>query len=70
ADARILADRLRRTVSSRPAEIAPTGAIPVTVSVGCVGLSREDETIETVMARADRALYLAKAAGRDCVVEG
>ncbi|MBN9525670.1 MAG: diguanylate cyclase [Alphaproteobacteria bacterium] len=70
ADAMILAERLRRAVSGRPAEIPPAGAIQVTVSVGCVGLTREDETIETVMARADRALYVAKAAGRDCVVDG
>ncbi len=68
-DAMILADRLRLAVSGRPADIAPAGLIPITVSVGCVGLTREDQDIDAVMARADRALYAAKAAGRDCVID-
>ncbi len=69
AEATILAERLRLAVSGHPAEIAPAGLIPVTVSVGCVGLLKEDQDIDALMVRADRALYAAKAAGRDCVVD-
>ncbi len=41
----------------------------VTVSVGVTALDSADQpTVETVMARADDALYRAKESGRDCVV--
>jgi two-component system cell cycle response regulator len=45
------------------ASVAATG---VTVSIGWAAW--EGETLEAVLARADDALYSAKAAGRDCVV--
>ena len=52
---------LRRvTVDGLPDDFA------VTVSVGIAG-SAPGETLEAFMARADAALYAAKAAGRDCV---
>jgi diguanylate cyclase (GGDEF)-like protein len=41
---------------------------PLTVSIG-VAQARADDDEERLVARADRALYAAKAAGRDCVVD-
>lgn len=41
--------------------------IPITVSIGLTGW-QPGETAEELLARADRALYLAKQAGRDRVV--
>ena len=67
-DARILAERLRQAVAGQPATIGETGPIRTTVSVGCVGLTADDQDIDVMLGRADRALYAAKAAGRDCVV--
>lgn len=60
-----IAERLRSTV-----EIGPTGGVSVTVSVGVAVLSPEieDRTYATMFARADGALYAAKAAGRNQVV--
>lgn len=60
-----IAERLRSTV-----ELGPTGGVPMTVSVGVAVLSpdAEDRTYETMFARADGALYAAKAAGRNQVV--
>jgi diguanylate cyclase (GGDEF)-like protein len=65
ADAIEIAERLRLTVRER----RPVG-IPVTVSIG-VAVSRP-ETVDTddLVKRADAALYLAKAGGRDAVVVG
>ena len=40
-------------------------AVPVTVSVGWASWAGED--VDGLLGRADRALYAAKAAGRDCV---
>jgi diguanylate cyclase (GGDEF)-like protein len=63
ADAVAIAERLRREVGER----RPVG-VPVTISIG-VALSKP-ETVDTddLVARADVALYAAKAGGRDTVV--
>jgi diguanylate cyclase (GGDEF)-like protein len=67
--ARAVVDRLREAVSN----CAPSAAQPalrVTFSAG-VAVSAAGETVDALYARADDALYLAKAAGRDrCVVSG
>jgi len=64
-DAVEIAERLRREVSAR----RPVG-VGVTVSVG-VAVSRPDAVdTEDLVARADAALYAAKAGGRDAVVVG
>ena len=62
-----LAERIRqkikgRTISDRDREIT------VTVSVGVTSLSEQDASAETILQRADEALYLAKQQGRDRVV--
>lgn len=64
AGAAVLAERIRRVVAS-----TPLGAVPVTVSIGVAahtGPSRGD--YGDMFARADRALYAAKRAGRDRIV--
>lgn len=57
-----VADRLRRQV----AESAAEGAPPCTMSVGVAG-ARPHEPFESLVARADAALFRAKDAGRDRV---
>ena len=65
ADAVAIAERLRQAVRER----RPVG-VEVTISVG--GAVSRPETVDTddLVARADTALYAAKAAGRDTVVFG
>jgi diguanylate cyclase (GGDEF)-like protein len=65
ADAVMIAERLRRAVSER----RPAG-VGVTISVG--GAVSKPDTVDTddLVARADIALYAAKAAGRDTVIFG
>ncbi|MGN3973506.1 diguanylate cyclase [Tsuneonella sp. SYSU-LHT278] len=63
AVARACADRLRRAVAR---ESGTAGVPPVTVSVGYAGW-REGDAALALFARADAALYEAKASGRDCV---
>ncbi len=61
-----IAERL--CAAARAAEIAPAGsAIPVTVSIGVATVARCDPDIQAAIARADAALYEAKACGRDRV---
>lgn len=60
-DARIVAERIR-------ADIASAGVQPwCTVSIGAATSSADDATVDALLARADAALYQAKAAGRNCV---
>jgi diguanylate cyclase (GGDEF)-like protein/PAS domain S-box-containing protein len=61
------ADRLRNVVAETPA-MTKTGAISYTVSIGVADVSGSDELPDSVLARADDALYRAKAAGRNRVV--
>jgi len=60
----ILLERLREEVAASRWPINGEGEIVVTVSIG-VAQAREDDDVETLLMRADRALYRAKAAGRN-----
>ena len=59
-----LGARLREVVRSAD----PRACVPMTVSVGVAVANSADEPADAVIARADAALYRAKAAGRDQVV--
>lgn len=64
-----VAERLRQNVADVPFP-QPGGGKPlnVTVSIGVTSLERADDTSESVMKRADAALYRAKRDGRNRVV--
>jgi diguanylate cyclase (GGDEF)-like protein len=65
--ARLVADRLREAVGAAPVPVGNGGdEISVTVSIG-VAASLE-RSPEALLLTADRALYTAKAAGRDRVM--
>lgn len=62
------AERLRNAVAARHILNRDGSPLPsVTVSIGIAG-SHEHDTLETLLERADRALYRAKKQGRDRVV--
>ncbi len=62
-----LAERLRRAIGE-PRVPTPDGKlVSVTISIGCAGLSTETPDLETLLKRADRALYAAKDEGRNRV---
>ncbi|RYF26735.1 MAG: GGDEF domain-containing protein [Comamonadaceae bacterium] len=69
ADASELLERVRRTVAALRMERPGKPAIRLTVSIG-VTAYLADEAIEQTLERADKALYAAKARGRDCIVWG
>jgi len=60
-----VARSIRTAVAEAPVETA-VGPERVTVSIGSA--SSGGETVEMLLERADRALYAAKAQGRDCAV--
>ena len=63
--AEAVAERLLGLVESQPLR-SDHHAIPVTVSIG-VALCTRDDSAETVLKRADAAMYLAKQNGRNRV---
>ena len=64
--ARELAERLRQEVVSTPVE-TEAGDIRYSVSIGITLFHRQDPSADAILARADRALYQAKNAGRNRV---
>ena len=66
AQTRLLAERILKKVESA-AVIHGSDAIGVTVSIGAAVVAKQDRDVEDLIERADRALYAAKDAGRNCV---
>ena len=68
AGARIIAERLRLAVQDNEAVRSDEGEpVRFTVSVGVAALAPQDTAFETLLQRADRALYQAKDGGRNRV---
>ena len=66
--ARIAADRVRRALAE-PVFRAPTGVqVPLTVSIGLSAFPEDGETVDDLLGAADKALYKAKASGRNGIV--
>jgi diguanylate cyclase (GGDEF)-like protein len=67
AQGQIVADRLRQELKQRPLA-ADDGGLTLTVSIGLAQASLSMPNVDALMKAADRALYQAKAAGRDRAV--
>jgi two-component system cell cycle response regulator len=63
-----IAERIRRKVAKSPVGVRGV-KVPMTLSLG-VAEAGEGESLEDLVERADRALYAAKGAGRNCVAAG
>jgi diguanylate cyclase (GGDEF)-like protein len=65
-DAHELAERIRLVIAE--SRIPFDGKeLGVTVSIGCAAITSHDRDVEELIERADRALYSAKSAGRNCI---
>jgi two-component system cell cycle response regulator len=64
-----VAERLRKIMASAPFDMGDKpGTLNITVSVGVASLEHHDDSPETILKRADQALYKAKQEGRNRVV--
>ena len=63
-----LADCIRRTIAEASVPVAESNVLQLTVSIGVATYWCDGETIESVLKKADDALYQAKNNGRDRVV--
>jgi diguanylate cyclase (GGDEF)-like protein len=68
--ARLVGERLRSAIEKQPIPIPSAQTIHVTVSVGGATMSAQDQfaSVGELINAADRCLYSAKAAGRNCLV--
>jgi two-component system cell cycle response regulator len=65
-----IAERIRRYISGSPFRVAQgSELLTVTISVGVAVMTGSTDTAEALLKRADEALYEAKAAGRNRVIE-
>lgn len=64
-ESRLLAERLRECVASQPTDAGEAGMIAITVSIGLVELAGQES--QMALEHADKALYAAKAGGRNRV---
>jgi two-component system cell cycle response regulator len=64
----VVGERLRQKIAGERFVVADGRDLPVTVSVGISSLIRADDTPQTILKRADEALYRAKRDGRNRVV--
>ncbi len=58
-------ERIRQHVGGTPIHL-PEHSIPITISIGLTHF-KHDDTLESLLQRADEAMYAAKQAGRNCV---
>ena len=71
-----LAERIRAAVSATPIDLPGGGSVHITTSIGIAGIAPDKDATDlktigdSLIARADVALYRAKTAGRDKVVAG
>lgn len=67
-DARNIAERLRHLIANTPIE-TEIGPLNTTISIGVALMERTNSvTIDQLLSRADRAMYLAKQSGRNQVI--
>lgn len=69
-EAERVAEKLRNSVEQLRLQRNGYPLGKVSVSAGVASVRPESDTVEALMRRADRALYRAKAAGRNCVMVG
>ena len=66
-EARTIGERLRQSLAQIESFYSPVGILPgVTVSIGMAQMQDKDG-LESLIARADKALYQAKQQGRNCL---
>lgn len=65
--ARIVAERLRTMISNKPMMTEEGLELKVTASLGIAQRDKNTTSLETLITRADQAMYVAKHRGRDCV---
>jgi diguanylate cyclase (GGDEF)-like protein len=62
----MVAERVRASIAAKPIH-TPNVDVNITVSIGVAAMDQNTTQLETLIARADQAVYIAKHRGRNCV---
>jgi diguanylate cyclase (GGDEF)-like protein len=62
-----VAERLRQAISNAKIPLGYGLPLSITVSIGVTSLTSKDDNIDVLLSVADKALYEAKNAGRNCI---
>lgn len=68
SDALLVAERLRQSIAAQPITIEQGQVITITISIGVASFPDDADSKDKLIAAADKALYAAKAAGRNRVL--
>ncbi len=67
ANAGAVAERMRATIAATPFSIGGMARLALTASIGVASCASAAPALDAIIRQADRALYTAKLAGRNCV---
>lgn len=70
ANAAVVMERIRERIAATPLALENEETVSVTVSIGVAGVKHAKESLDSVLKRADEALYAAKREGRNRVQLG
>jgi diguanylate cyclase (GGDEF)-like protein len=65
----VMAERIRRTLAGSGFQVDTGGAINLSASIGVAAFPGDGREAKALLAAADRAMYVAKERGRNCVVD-
>ncbi len=67
-EARVVAERLRESIALRSIKVMKNKTLTVTVSIGVSTVDETTQSLDELLNNADKALYIAKRSGKNCVV--
>lgn len=67
SNGQFLSEKIRRSIEKKPIELPSGETVDIKISIGCTSIRDNDNSVEALIERADRALYMSKEAGRNRV---
>jgi len=62
-----LSEKIRKSIEKKSVTLTSGEVVSIKVSIGCTSIRENDSSVEALIERADRALYMSKEAGRNRV---
>lgn len=67
SNGQFLSEKIRQSIEQKIFELSSGETVKITISIGCTSIRENDNAVEVLIERADRALYMSKEAGRNRV---
>ena len=63
----LISEKIRKAIETADIELVSGEFVNIKISIGCTSLREDDSSVDALIERADRALYMSKEAGRNRV---